>query len=125
MENKKKILVVDDTPSFCQLLQCAFEDEYDVVIAEDGAACVKAAAALKPDIILTDVMMPNVSGIELLRMLLSDEDTRKIPVLVLTGSHFNESTENLFRQEGNVKGFLSKTTPIDLVVSAVKLVLSL
>ena len=80
---------------------------------------------MKPDIILMDVMMPKVSGIEMLRLLLSEEDARKIPVLVLTGSHFNASTENLFRQEGNVKGFLSKTTPIDLIVSAVKLVLTL
>jgi CheY-like chemotaxis protein len=124
MGERKKILVVDDNPSFAQLVQCAFEDNYDVTVATDGAAGIKTAAVLKPDIILTDVMMPNTSGIEMLRMLLGDADTRRIPVIVFTGTHFNNSVENLFKQEVNVKGFLSKTTPVDVIITTVENILS-
>ena len=46
--SKIKVLVVDDNPNFSQLLQCALEDEYDVVVEADGAEGIKAAAAGKP-----------------------------------------------------------------------------
>ena len=104
----KKILAVDDDPGTREFYKLAFEEAgFTVETAGDATAAIIICGDFAPD------------------MLLSEEDTRKIPVLVLTGSHFNASTENLFRQEGNVKGFLSKTTPIDLIVSAVKLVLTL
>ncbi len=123
MGNKKKILVVDDNQNFSQLLQCALEDDFDVFTAADGREGIKSAAEILPDLIMMDVMMPNVSGIELVRMLTAEEETRDIPVIVLTGSHMDKGVPELFKQERNVRDFLSKTTPVMDIVEVVDKVL--
>lgn len=120
MENKKKVLIVDDNANFNQLLQCALEDDFQVFSAIDGEDGLEKALKLRPDIILMDVMMPNVSGIELARMLNAEEETRHIPAIVLTGSNLDKGTPALFKQERNVKLFISKHTSIIEIVTAVK-----
>lgn len=123
MGDKKKVLVVDDNQNFAQLLQCALEDDFEIFTAADGREGVKKASEILPDIILMDVMMPNISGIEMSRMLVADEATSGIPIIVLTGSHLDSGTPGLFKQEKNVRHFLSKTTPVMDIVAAVKKVL--
>jgi CheY-like chemotaxis protein len=118
--DKKKILVVDDNANFSQLLQCALEDDFDVTAAADGLEGVKLAEELRPYLILLDVKMPNVSGIEMARMLQTEEETKNIPLIVLTGSHMDKGVPDLFKQERNVKLFLSKTTPVLEIVAAAK-----
>ncbi|MFH1619072.1 MAG: response regulator, partial [bacterium] len=61
---KKKILVVDDNPAFLQLVEMGFSGEFEIIMAYDGREGMAAAIKEKPDIILIDVMMPRVSGIE-------------------------------------------------------------
>lgn len=114
MANKIRVLVVDDNLNFLQLAQMALgTDDYEVHTATDGKDGFDQARLVKPDIILMDVMMPRVSGLELMRLLLADEEMKKIPVLVMTASHFDPSTEQIFKQESNVKGFLQKPCPVD------------
>ncbi|HOJ86791.1 MAG TPA: response regulator, partial [Elusimicrobiales bacterium] len=81
---------------------------------------ISMAKTFKPDVIIMDVMMPNVSGIEMLRMLLSDDETRDIPVIVFTASHFDPSTEMVFKVERNVKSFLRKPCTVDILKQQVK-----
>ncbi|MDA8244943.1 MAG: response regulator [Elusimicrobia bacterium] len=120
MGDKKKALVVDDNQNFCSLLECALEDDFEVTAASDGREGLRLAAELRPDVILMDVMMPNVSGIEMARLLSADEATRDIPVIVLTGSHLDKGVPELFKVERNVKLFLSKTTPVMDILAAAK-----
>jgi len=111
---KTRVLVVDDNINFLQMAQLALgSDEYEVFTAGDGQEGFDQAKKINPDIILMDVMMPRVSGLELLRMLLADEDVRAVPILVMTASHFDPSTEQVFKQESNVKGFLQKPCPVN------------
>jgi twitching motility two-component system response regulator PilH len=110
---KYKVLVVDDNPTFLQLAEMSLSDSFQVITACDGQEGMAKAKSEKPNLILMDVMMPNVSGIEMLRMLLADEETKNIPVIVFTASHFDPSTEMVFKLESNVKGFLRKPCPID------------
>jgi len=123
MEGVKKILVVDDNVAFGQLLQCALEDDFSVTTAADGFEGVRAAGLLRPDLILMDVMMPNVSGIEMVRMLQEEDELKDIPVIILTGSHMDKVVMDLFKQERNVRLFLSKITPIKEIVAAANRVL--
>jgi len=113
--DRKKILVVDDNPVMVEIVKMALESDYDVVSANDGLEGINLAKTEKPDVIIMDVMMPNVSGIELLRMLVSDDETKDIPVIVFTASHFDPSTEMLFKVEKNVKSFLRKPTTVDVL----------
>lgn len=113
---KIRVLVVDDNINFLQLAQLALgTEDYEVHTATDGKDGFEQAKAVKPDIILMDVMMPNVSGLELMRMLLAEDDLRGIPVLVMTASHFDPSTEQVFKQEPNIKGFLQKPCPVQVL----------
>jgi len=57
-------------------------------------------------------MMPDIGGIEVLRNLQTDDDTRGIPVLVITGSFFDKNMSELFRQESNCREFMSKTVEL-------------
>ena len=120
MSEKLKILVVDDNVNFLQLAQLALGNEdYEVFTAADGQEGFDFALKRRPDIILTDVMMPKISGLEFLHMLFSEEETKKIPVLVMTASHFDPSTEILFKMESNVKGFLQKPCSVDAMKEAI------
>src|ERR671914_1994148 len=79
------ILVVDDDPVILQLLQVNFEMEgFSVITAADGQEGVERTRADRPDIIVSDVMMPRKSGLELVAELKGDADTASIPVLLLT-----------------------------------------
>jgi two-component system alkaline phosphatase synthesis response regulator PhoP len=121
---KKKVLVVDDNPVMVEIVKMALESDYDVVSANDGLEGINLAKTEKPDVIIMDVMMPNVSGIELLRMLVSDDETKDIPVIVFTASHFDPSTEMLFKVEKNVKSFLRKPTTVDVLREQVSMAIN-
>ncbi len=112
-ENKLKVLVVDDNITFLQLAELALAADHNVLTASDWVEGMEKALKRKPDVILMDVMMPRVSGLEMLRMLLAEEGTRQIPVM--TTSHFDPSTEQVFKQEMNVKGFLRKPCPVHIL----------
>ena len=79
------ILVVDDDPVILQLLQVNFEMEgFTVITAADGQEGVERTRADRPDIVVSDVMMPRMTGLELVAELKADPETAKIPVLLLT-----------------------------------------
>ncbi|MFH1265980.1 MAG: EAL domain-containing protein [Planctomycetota bacterium] len=80
-----KVLVVDDTPDMATLMARAVEDQgYEVSVAGDGRSALEMAAAERPDVVLLDVMMPGMSGIEVLRHLKEDAELRSIPVILVT-----------------------------------------
>lgn len=118
--DKKKVLVVDDNVNFSQMLQCALEDDFEVTTAADGLEGMRLAGELRPALIMLDVMMPNVSGIEMARMLQAEDETKDIPLIVLTGSHADKGVPDLFKQERNVRLFLSKAVPVQDIVAAAK-----
>jgi CheY-like chemotaxis protein len=65
-----KVLVVDDTPDMVRLIRKVVEDQgHDVLEADNGPAALAIVAAERPDVILLDVMMPGMDGIEVLRRL--------------------------------------------------------
>jgi DNA-binding response OmpR family regulator len=79
------VLVVDDDPVILKLLQVNFEmEDYRVLTAGDGASGLAAAIAHRPDVVVLDVMMPGMDGLEVSRRLRGDETTRGIPVLLLS-----------------------------------------
>ena len=84
-DDNVKILVVDDEPSIVQTLQDRLEmNEYTVFTAYDGKEGLKKAQEEKPDIILLDVIMPNMDGHEMLEVLRKQPDCDGISVIMLT-----------------------------------------
>src|SRR5438270_7107515 len=83
---QKLILIVDDTPTNIGVISGALRDSYKTKIATNGPkALALACAEEKPDLILLDVMMPEMDGYEVCMRLKADPSTREIPVIFLTG----------------------------------------
>ena len=80
-----KVLVVDDDPVILKLLKVNFEMEgYDVTTASDGHEALAAARAEAPDVIVSDVMMPRMDGLELAAALKGDAGLAAIPLMLLS-----------------------------------------
>ena len=80
----KKILIVEDIQLNVDLLVQILEDDYSLVVAEDGASGLKMAANERPDLILMDMSLPIVDGWEATRRLKTDRALEHIPVIALT-----------------------------------------
>lgn len=116
------MLIIDDNVEFRTMVCDYFTDlGYTVEIANDGREGIAKARAIHPDIILCDVMMPDIGGIEVIRNLQTEDETRNIPVLVITGSFFDKNMSELFRQEANCREFMSKTVELSYLQKKVEL----
>jgi DNA-binding response OmpR family regulator len=81
----RKILVVDDEPDAVDLVQFNLKNAgYEVVTAADGAEAIKAARKFSPDLVLLDVMLPEIDGLEVCKMLRRDPATVDVPIIMLT-----------------------------------------
>jgi len=85
MSDVKKILVVDDEKMNIIALAHFLKPQYEIIVAVDGASALDAAEKHTPDIILLDVIMPDMSGFEVLIKLKDCEATKNIPVIFITG----------------------------------------
>lgn len=81
---KRKILIVDDVPTNITVLTEILMAEYKMVCATDGKGALKLALSSVPDLILLDIMMPDMDGYEVCRQLKKDDRTKNIPVVFLT-----------------------------------------
>lgn len=88
---KKSILIVDDDPQYLTMIREWLKDTYKVSMANSGIQAIKWLGKNKVDLILLDHEMPVTSGPQVLEMLRSDEDTRSIPVMFLTGKRDKNS----------------------------------
>ena len=82
--SKCTVLVVDDTEANIDILVAALDSEYEVSVAMDGESALEAVDSEPPDIILLDIMMPEMDGYEVCRLLKSNSKTRNIPIIFLT-----------------------------------------
>lgn len=109
---KPLMLVIDDNRDLRTLLSTTFEDEYNVITAADGSQGLRLATKYTPDIIVCDVMMPGIDGMECCRRLKNELSTSHIPVLMLTACALDE--QRLKGYESGADGYLAK--PFDSVM---------
>lgn len=88
-----RILVVDDEPSNIQILAGILQEQYIVSAATSGKKALELAAAQKPELILLDMVMPEMDGLEVCRALKADPATADIPVIFVTGMTDPENEE--------------------------------
>lgn len=85
-QQKPRILIIDDTPIMLRLLNTILRDDYDMMFAKSGGKGIESAKKDTPDMILLDIMMPDMSGFDVLTALKSDETTESIPIILMTAS---------------------------------------
>ena len=89
----KTILVIDDLPENVFMLQDRLENEgYNIITAYDGKAGIEKARSEMPDLILLDIMMPGITGIEACKILVNDDRTKHIPIILVTAKGGAEDT---------------------------------
>ena len=98
-ESRARIIVADDNADMRQYLVRLLAERYEVQSVPDGQAALEAVRERRPDLVLTDVMMPNLDGFGLLRELRSDAATRTIPIILLSARAGEEA-----RVEGIERG---------------------
>lgn len=84
MKESKTILICDDEPTLRELVRASLNGGYRFAEASDGFVAIDLARELDPDLIVLDLMLPRLSGLEVLAKLRSDDHLRAIPVLVMT-----------------------------------------
>lgn len=98
-----KILIVEDDPLMLRLYQKIFTfEKYEVETASDGEEGLVKAKTATPNLILLDIMMPKMNGLEVLKQLKADDATKQIPVIVLTNLAGQKDAETALA-EGAVK----------------------
>jgi two-component system alkaline phosphatase synthesis response regulator PhoP len=101
-----KILVVDDEKDVVELLKFLLEkDGHQVSTAYNGREALESVKAAKPELILLDVMMPEMDGYTVQTNLLNNADTRNIPIIVLTAKG---QLKDVFAMSTNVKAYMEK-----------------
>ncbi|MEW6653539.1 MAG: response regulator [Bacteroidota bacterium] len=122
-ENEKvKILVIDDADVIRNSLK-KFLSEYDVevITCNDGLEGLQSAVEIKPQLIILDLMMPNLDGIRLLRVLKVLEDLKRIPVIIISGH--TDKTNVLAAMEAGAEKIVSKPLTKDVLIKAINEVL--
>jgi len=104
----KKVLVVEDEKELAGFIKLRLETGgYKVEVAYDGEEGLKMAVSLKPSLILLDIMMPNKSGLEVLRELKRpDSDIRHTPIIMLSG--LKDTTNLLHAEKMGANDYLTK-----------------
>lgn len=91
-QSQKRLLVVDDDPNVADMLrQFLPEEEFKLDAALDGMAGLEAIAALRPDILLLDIMMPRLDGFGVIEALRADPQTRSLPIIVISAKDLTET----------------------------------
>jgi two-component system, chemotaxis family, chemotaxis protein CheY len=112
------ILICDDEPTLRELVRASLSGGYRFAEASDGYTAVALARDLSPDAIVLDLMLPRLSGLEVLEELRQDDELREIPVLVMTA--WND-TEDAARAAGATSFVTKPFQPDDLKLAVEKM----
>ena len=117
VRKNKLILFVDDSSQSCELFKILLEGEgYQVVTACDPDEALKKVSQCAPDLIITDLMMPGTGGGYGIIKRLQVEGTSHIPIIAMSASGMDLSTEQMLREEANVVEFIPKPFQKSLLV---------
>ena len=114
----KRILAIEDDPAFIKLLQVRLKAKgYEVHFVTDGLQALNAVRKLKPDLIITDLLLPGMDGHKVCRMIKFDKKLSHIPVIMLTARDLDKVAE--LARQCRADLFMSKTNPIDVLLSRI------
>jgi two-component system alkaline phosphatase synthesis response regulator PhoP len=116
----KKILLVEDsdTTRLTHRILINRRTGYDVIAVANGSEALKTAASQRPDLVLMDVMMPGLDGLEVCRRMRKQEATAKIPIVLLTFRVGEESVSEGFAS--GCTAYLKKPIEVDELVAALR-----
>lgn len=118
-ETKKKILIVEDEKEIADPIQALLHlSGYETVLSMDGRDAVEKAREVVPDIILLDVMLPRLNGLDACKIIKEDPRLKQVPVIMLTGLNQLGDAEKAF--EMGASDYLSKPFDVDRLIAKIK-----
>jgi DNA-binding response OmpR family regulator len=119
---KPTILVIDDEKDILKLVQYNLEKEgYQVLLARTGEEGFEAAKAKSPALVLLDLMLPGMDGLEVCKLLRADKATKKIPILMLTAK--GSETDQIVGLELGATDYVAKPFSVKVLLARVKTIL--
>jgi len=116
------ILVVEDTPSEQTLITEMLRDSgYQVVLANNGQEALSQLEQVNPDVVITDLVMPGMSGLELCRNLKRNPNTKNLPVLACTSK--NQELDKLWGMKQGIDVYITKPYTKDDILRALRSVI--
>jgi two-component system, cell cycle response regulator DivK len=116
---KKRILVVEDNELnmklFCDLLEA---HDYDTLKTRDGTSVLDIVRESQPDLILMDIQLPEISGLDVTRMLKNDPDLRHIPVVAVTAFAMKGDEERI--RDGGCEAYIAKPISVQRFIDTVR-----
>jgi two-component system, response regulator len=110
--NKIKVAIIEDDMAIVQMYRTKFENEgYDVATAGDGASGLELIESYEPDIVLLDLMMPNMTGLDMLSKLRNQPNGRTAKVVVLTNMGDTETATRVYKMAADDYIVKAEMTP--------------
>jgi CheY-like chemotaxis protein len=115
------LLVVDDIPNILELVETTlkFKGGYPVVTARNGEEALEIVQRERPELIITDILMPRMDGFSLVHQLRLDPETRKVPVIFLSATYITPEDKNFAALIGATR-FIEKPIDIDLLIRTIQ-----
>jgi len=119
MTKPKQILIIEDNPDFLMLLKERLEmNGYETITAQNGLKGLSAVKEKNPDLILLDLMLPEIDGHKLCRMIKFDKRFKEIPVIILTSRDTSDDAE--LAKKYRADAFIVKTTRKGILLDVIK-----
>lgn len=120
MEKSKKILIVDDEALVIKVITAKLKRErFEVYAAYDGQEALQKVAKEKPDLILLDIIMPKLDGISVLKKLKASDETKNIPIIILTNLYDDKKVAEVLRV-GNTDYLVKVEHTVNDIIRKVK-----
>lgn len=114
-----KILVVDDSPTeIYQFKEMLEKLGHEVIVAENGLDGVSMATSEQPDVVLMDIVMPDMNGFQATRQIVRGEATKHIPVIIVSSK--SQETDKVWGERQGARGYITKPVDTQELVSIMK-----
>lgn len=122
--SRPRIVVLDDNEMFAALLAAALEEEFEISVGHSGLQGLSLCLERPPAAVVSDIGMPELDGVQLIRELSRRPELARIPVVIVTATHFNTNSREELSVFPQVKRVLSKTQSVETIAAEVRAVIS-
>lgn len=120
MDGRRKIVILEDNEMFAALLEECLSEFYEVAVGHTGLQGLSLCLEGGVDAVVTDIGMPDLSGVQMLAEFKKHPRLRDIPVIVVTASHFTHYSREELKRYPQVRAMFSKTESMAVIMEAVR-----